>query len=63
MHSETRTYRTGVEEVVLDLTQDAVEFVDGRGDGLLPVFVPHATAGIGHRDGRGVGRRPAGDAA
>ena len=46
MHSETRTYRTGGEEGVLDLTQDAVEFVDGRGDGLLQVFVPHATAGI-----------------
>lgn len=46
MHSETRTYRTGAQEVVLDLTQDAVEFVDGRGDGMLQVFVPHATAGI-----------------
>ena len=46
MHSETRTYRTGSEEVVLDLTQDAVEFVADRGDGLLQVFVPHATAGI-----------------
>ena len=46
MQSETRTYRTGSEEVVLDLTQDAVEFVADRGDGLLQVFVPHATAGI-----------------
>ena len=46
MHSETRSYRTGTEEVVLDLTQDAVEFVGDRGDGLLQVFVPHATAGI-----------------
>ena len=46
MHSETRSYRTGSEEVVLDLTQDAVEFVADRGDGLLQVFVPHATAGI-----------------
>ena len=26
MHSETRSYRTGSDEVVLDLTQDAVEF-------------------------------------
>ena len=31
---------------MLDPTQDAVEFVDGRGDGILQVFVPHATAGI-----------------
>ena len=46
MDSEVRTYRTGSREVVLDLTQDAVEYVDGRGDGLLQVFVPHATAGI-----------------
>lgn len=46
MDSETRTYRTGGEEVVLDLTADAAEFVAGRGDGLLHVFVPHATAGV-----------------
>lgn len=30
----------------LDLTGDASRFVDGRGDGLLSVFVPHATAGL-----------------
>ena len=46
MHSETRSYRTGDREVVLDLTGDAAEIVSGRGDGLLQVFVPHATAGI-----------------
>lgn len=46
MRSETRTYRTGGDEVVLDLTSDAAEVVAGRGDGLLHVFVPHATAGI-----------------
>ena len=46
MHSETRSYRTGGEEVVLDLTREAADVVDGRGDGLLHVFVPHATAGI-----------------
>jgi len=44
--SETRSYRTGDTEVVLDLTRDAAGFVAGRGDGLLHVFVPHATAGI-----------------
>jgi len=42
----TREYRTGDREVVLDLTRDCAEFVRGRGDGLLSVFVPHATAGI-----------------
>ena len=46
MHSETRTYRTGDREVVLDLSADAADVVAGRGDGLLQVFVPHATAGI-----------------
>ena len=46
MDSETRTYRTGGEEVVLDLTDDCRAYVAGRGDGLLHVFVPHATAGI-----------------
>jgi secondary thiamine-phosphate synthase enzyme len=46
MDSETRSYRTGDHEVVLDLTSDAAAFVGDRGDGLLHVFVPHATAGI-----------------
>jgi len=46
MESETRTYRTGTQDVVLDITADCAEFVSGRGDGLLQVFVPHATAGI-----------------
>jgi secondary thiamine-phosphate synthase enzyme len=32
--------------VVLDLTSDCAEFVSTRGDGLLQLFVPHATAGI-----------------
>jgi secondary thiamine-phosphate synthase enzyme len=31
---------------VVDLTPDAARFCRGRGDGLLHVFVPHATAGI-----------------
>ncbi len=44
--SETRSYRTGDRESVLDLTEDCRGFVAGRGDGLLHVFVPHATAGI-----------------
>ena len=46
MLSETRTYRTGDRECVLDLTRDCADFVAGHGDGLLHVFVPHATAGI-----------------
>lgn len=46
MDSETRGYRTGDRETVLDLTRDAAGFAAGKGDGLLHVFVPHATAGI-----------------
>ena len=46
MDSETRTYRTGDRETVLDLTRDCADFASARGDGLLHVFVPHATAGL-----------------
>jgi secondary thiamine-phosphate synthase enzyme len=46
VESEVRSYRTGGSEVVLDLTRDVASFVDGRGDGLVHVFVPHATAGL-----------------
>lgn len=38
--------RTGNRPVVHDLTADCARFVAGRGDGLLHVFVPHATAGL-----------------
>lgn len=31
---------------VVDLTAEAARFCEGRGDGLLNVFVPHATAGV-----------------
>lgn len=46
MDSETFTVRTGAADVVLDLTDRAAAWVRGRGDGLLHVFVPHATAGL-----------------
>jgi secondary thiamine-phosphate synthase enzyme len=46
MDTETRTYRTGDRDTVLDITRDAAAYVADRGDGLLHVFVPHATAGI-----------------
>ena len=40
------TVRTGDREAVHDLTAECARFVLGRGDGLLHVFVPHATAGV-----------------
>ena len=46
MRSETITCRTGSTDTVLDITSDCSGFVAGEGDGLLHVFVPHATAGI-----------------
>ena len=46
MDSETRAYRTGGREAVLDVTDDCSAYVAGRGDGLLHLFVPHATAGL-----------------
>ena len=46
MDSETFSVRTGSSDVVLDLTDRAAAWVRGRGDGLLHVFVPHATAGL-----------------
>ncbi|HEX6873605.1 MAG TPA: YjbQ family protein [Micromonosporaceae bacterium] len=46
MHSEVITVRTGDRPTVVDLTDRVAAFVSGRGDGLLQVFVPHATAGV-----------------
>jgi secondary thiamine-phosphate synthase enzyme len=40
------TVRTGDCEVVRELTRECAAFVAGLGDGLLSVFVPHATAGV-----------------
>jgi secondary thiamine-phosphate synthase enzyme len=37
---------TGSQPAVRDLTRQCAEFVAGEGDGLLTVFVPHATAGV-----------------
>jgi secondary thiamine-phosphate synthase enzyme len=33
-------------ERIIDLTGMLVDYCDGRGDGLVNVFVPHATAGL-----------------
>jgi len=40
------TIRTGSERGLFDLTRECANFVNGEGDGLLNVFVPHATAGV-----------------
>ena len=45
---ETRTFsvRTGDRFACADLTPLITEWLQGRGDGLCTVFVPHATAGV-----------------
>jgi secondary thiamine-phosphate synthase enzyme len=46
MRTEVITVRTGDRPVVRDITREASRFVESQGDGLLHVFVPHATAGL-----------------
>jgi thiamine phosphate synthase YjbQ (UPF0047 family) len=46
MRSELRAVRTGGVPVVVDLTDECADFVKQEADGLLQVFVPHATAGV-----------------
>ena len=47
MESRTFDLRTGSREAVVDITGQCAGFAaDVGGDGLLQVFVPHATAGI-----------------
>ncbi len=46
MKTTTFTLDTGHRDAVVDLTPRVLDFVRGEGDGLLTVFVPHATAGV-----------------
>ena len=46
MESTELTVRSGTRPAVADLTDEVKRFCGGRGDGLLSVFVPHATAGV-----------------
>lgn len=46
MDTEVLQVRTGRAEAVHDLTGECERFLRGRADGLLSVFVPHATAGV-----------------
>ena len=49
MKSEIIRVRTGSRQVVADITSECAEFARSAsegGDGLLHVFVPHATAGV-----------------
>lgn len=48
MHTQVLEVRTGAAEAVVDLTARCASFVSGvdAADGLLHVWVPHATAGL-----------------
>lgn len=46
MESKVVTLTTGHERQVLDITAEVAGFVAERGDGLVQVFCPHATAGV-----------------
>lgn len=46
LDSETFQVDTGADPVAVDITDRVRSFVAGRGDGLLSVFLPHATAGL-----------------
>ncbi len=46
MKTEKLTIQTGRRRGLHDLTPACERFVSGEGDGLLVVYVPHATAGI-----------------
>ena len=37
---------TGTTSTTVDLTADVARFCQGEGDGLVSVFIPHATAGV-----------------
>jgi secondary thiamine-phosphate synthase enzyme len=46
VRSKTIAVDTGTSEAVVDITGACEDFVAGEGDGLLHVFVEHATAGV-----------------
>jgi secondary thiamine-phosphate synthase enzyme len=46
MKTTELTVQTGRRRGLFDLTGACQQFVAGQGDGLLSIFVPHATAGL-----------------
>lgn len=46
MKTSELTVHTGPTRGVFDLTDSCARFVSGEGDGMLNIYVPHATAGL-----------------
>ncbi|MBT8217244.1 MAG: secondary thiamine-phosphate synthase enzyme YjbQ [Acidimicrobiia bacterium] len=46
MDTELLEFRTGNQPETVDITSEVARFVGERGDGIVQVFCPHATAGV-----------------
>jgi secondary thiamine-phosphate synthase enzyme len=46
METTTLTISTGATSTTVDMTRDVAEFCAEKGDGLVSIFIPHATAGV-----------------
>ena len=46
MDTAVISLNTGRRRTTVDITAEVAGFANGKGDGLLSVFVPHATAGV-----------------
>ena len=46
MDTEIISFRTGGRPEAVDITREVATFVSGKGDGIVQVFCPHATAGV-----------------
>ena len=46
MDTELIQFHTGSQPEAIDITSEVARFVSGKGDGIVQVFCPHATAGV-----------------
>lgn len=46
MESRVLELNTGRSPAVIDITAEVADFCQGKGDGLVSIFLPHATAGV-----------------
>ena len=46
METELIQFHTGARPEAVDITSEVARFVSGKGDGIVQVFCPHATAGV-----------------
>lgn len=46
MDSRELGLETGREPTIMDITGRVADYCEGKGDGLVNIFVPHATAGV-----------------